>query len=228
MTDLTMALTEYLRKIGLDLDGDVLLQGARYLIQELIELEVAQQIGAAEYERTPARSTQRNGYRERSWATRVGEVPLRIPKLRQGSCFPGLLEPRRRAEIALVAVVQTAYVESVSTRKVDGLLQSLELNGIDKSVVSRLCQELDEVVESFRNRSLEGDYPYVWLDALYLKVRQNHRIVNQALVIPIAVRESGEREILALRWGRRRAGLLERVPARSGAPRFAGRAVGTQ
>jgi transposase-like protein len=131
----------------------------------------------------------------------VGEIPLRIPKLREGNFFPSLLEPRRRAEKALLAVVQTAYVQGVSTRKVDDLVRALGLSGIDKSKVSRICSELDELVEAFRNRPLEGSYPYLWLDALYLKVRQDHRIVNQALVVAIAARDSGDREILGLALG---------------------------
>jgi transposase-like protein len=131
----------------------------------------------------------------------VGEIPLRIPKLREGQYFPSLLEPRRRAEKALLAVVQAAYVQGVSTRKVDELLQALGLTGIDKSKVSRICRELDEFVEAFRNRPLEGSYPYLWLDALYLKVRQDHRIVSQALVVGIGVKDTGEREILGFSLG---------------------------
>lgn len=201
MTNASVALTEYLRKIGLDLDQDFLQQGLQLLTQWFIEQEVTQQIGAAKHERTPTRQTQRNGYRERTWETRVGELDLRIPKLRQGSYFPSLLEPRRRAEKALLAVVQQAYVEGVSTRKLDELVQALGLQGIDKSRVSRICHELDTVVQQFRERSLTGPYPYVWLDALYLKVRVNHRIVSQALVIALGVRQTGEREILGFALG---------------------------
>jgi transposase-like protein len=196
-----MALLEYLRKVGVDLDQDFLREGIRVMTQMLIEAEAEERIGAARYERTPERTTYRNGSRERRWETRVGEVSLRIPKLRHGSFFPSLLEPRRRSERALLAVVQSAYVQGVSTRKVDDLLQSLGLTGIDKSRVSRICKELDTVVEAFRHRSLESTYPYVWLDALYLKVRQNHRIVSMALVIAIGVRERGEREILGFALG---------------------------
>ncbi len=131
----------------------------------------------------------------------MGETPLRIPKLREGTYFPSLLEPRRRAEKALLAVVQTAYVKGVSTRKIDDLLKALGLTGIDKSKVSRICKELDELVEGLRNRPLEGSYPYLWLDAPYLKVRQDHRIVNQAMVIAKGVRETGERDILDFSLG---------------------------
>ncbi len=181
------------------------------LSEALMEAEVSQQIGAEKYERSGERQTYRNGYREREWQTRVGEIALRIPRVREGNYFPSFLEPRRRAERALLAVVQQAYIEGVSTRKVDDLVQSLGLSGIDKSSVSRICKQLDEVVEAFRNRPLEGEYPYLWLDALYVKVRVNHRVVSQALVIATAVRRSGEREILGGSWARRRT-------ARSGSP----------
>ena len=201
MTEPIVALEEYLRNVGLEVDGDFLRRGIALLTRILMEMEVSQQIGAERYQRAEERQAYRNGYRERPWETRVGEIPLRIPKLRSGSYFPRFLEPRRRAERALLAVIQTAYVEGVSTRKVDDLVRALGLTGIDKSKVSRVCKELDEGVEEFRNRPLEADYPYLWLDALYLKVRQNHRIVNMAVVIAIGVRESGEREILAVDVG---------------------------
>lgn len=201
MTTATIALQEYLRKLGMEQDKDFLQESVRVMSQMLMELEVQEQTGAAKHERTPDRKTQRNGYRERAWETRVGEIPLKIPKLRSGSYFPSLLEPRRRAEQALLAVVQQAYVEGVSTRKVDELLQAMGLTGIDKSSVSRICKSLDEVVSEFRNRPLVGCYPYVWLDATYLKVRQNHRIVSQALVIAIGVSELGEREVLGFALG---------------------------
>ena len=201
MTEATIALSEYLRKTGLSLDGDFLRQAVQYLMQQLIELEAAEHIGADRYQRTPTRTTQRNGHRARGLDTRVGELSLRIPKVRQGTFFPSLLEPRRRAEKALLAVIQEAYVAGVSTRKVDDVVQALGLTGVDRSSVSRICQGLDELVEAFRNRALAGAYPYLWLDALYLKVRQNHRIVSKALVIAIGVRETGEREILGLAIG---------------------------
>src|SRR5579859_909228 len=201
MTTATMALVEYLRKVELELDVDWLRPMVQQFTQALIEIEAEQKIGAARHERSPNRLAQRNSYRERGLATRVGELELRIPKLRTGSFFPSLLEPRRRAEKALVAVVQEAYVEGVSTRKVDDLLVALGLNGIDKSAVSRACKALDEVIEPFRNRPLSGPYPYLWLDALYLKVRQNHRIVSKALVIAIGVSETGEREVLGWALG---------------------------
>lgn len=201
MTEATIALREYLHKLGLEEDQDFLRESVRVMSQMLMELEVEHQTGAARHERTPERKAWRNGYRDRDWETRVGDVALRIPKLRQGSYFPSLLEPRRRAEQALLAVVQQAYVEGVSTRKVDELLQALGVNGFDKSAVSRTCRALDEVVQAFRNRPLVGRFPYVWLDALYLKVRQNQHIVSQALVIAIAVTDVGERSLLGFALG---------------------------
>jgi putative transposase len=201
MTEASMTLGEYLRKVGVELEGDFLQQGVRLLAQLLMELEVEQQIGAAKHQRSPQRTARRNGYRERDWETRVGEIPLRIPKLRQGSYFPSLLSPRRRSEKALLAVVQQAYVQGVSTRKVDELLQALGLTGIDKSKVSRVCKALDQAVTAFRERPLSDAYPYIWLDALYLKVRQNHRIISLATVMAIGVRETGERTILGFALG---------------------------
>jgi transposase-like protein len=171
------------------------------LAQMLIELEAEEQIGAGKHERSDQRTNQRNGYRKRKWETRVGEVELGIPKLRKGSFFPGLLEPRKRSEQALLAVVQQAYIQGVSTRKVDALIQSLGLSGIDKSKVSRICKALDEQVEQFRHRPLQNRYPYVWLDALMLKVRENHRVVSLALVIAIGVDALGERHLLGFDLG---------------------------
>jgi transposase-like protein len=201
-----MAFLEYLRKMGKEQDADFLREGIRVLSEALMEAEVSEQIGAERYERNGERQTYRNGYREREWQTRVGDIALRIPRLREGNYFPSFLEPRRRAERALLAVVQQAYIEGVSTRKVDDLVQSLGLSGIDKSSVSRICKQLDEVVDAFRNRPLEGEYPYLWLDALYLKVRVNHRVVSQALVIATGVRRSGERDILGVELGAAESG----------------------
>jgi putative transposase len=138
MTDITMALMELSRKHELDIDGDFLREGVQLLMEMLIELEASEQIGAGRYERSSERVTQRNGRRMRLWETRVGEVPLQIPKLRQGTYFPSLLEPRKRSEQALLAVIQEAYVKGVSTRKVDDLVQALGLSGVDKSKVSRI------------------------------------------------------------------------------------------
>ncbi len=201
MTEATMAFLEYLRNIGKEQDADFLREGIRVLTEALMELEVSQQIGAGRYERSGERTSYRNGYRERLWQTRVGDIGLHIPKVRDGNYFPSFLEPRRRPEQALLAVVQQAYIEGVSTRKVDDLVQSLGLSGIDKSAVSRICKQLDEVVEAFRTRPLDSEYPYVWLDALYVKVRVNGRVVSQALVIATGVRASGEREVLGVELG---------------------------
>lgn len=200
MTDFRIALEQLLRKSGVD-DLDFLREGVRVFAQALMDLEVTQQIGAERYERSAERTASRNGYRERPWDTRVGSIDLQIPKLRQGSYFPSLLEPRRRAEKALVAVVQEAYVQGVSTRKVDDLVQALGMTGVSKSQVSRLCAELDETVEAFRNRPLTGRYPYLWLDAKYIKVREGGRVANMALVVAVGVRESGDREVLGLDVG---------------------------
>ena len=201
MTEPTIALKQYLINIGLEEDADFLRQGIQLLSQMLMELEVDQQVGASKHERTPERKNYRNGHRQRTWKTRVGEIDLAIPKLRKGSYFPSLLEPRRPTEKALLAVIQEAYLKGVSTRKVDALLKALGLTGIDKSSVSRICKELDHTVEEFRNRSLQESYPYVWLDAMYLKVRQNHRVVSLALVIAIGVDDTGERHMLGFDLG---------------------------
>ena len=150
-------------------------------------------IGAERGERTSERLTHRNGYRTRSWSTRAGELELAIPKLRRGSYFPSFLEPHKRSEQALVSVVQEAYVAGVSTRKVDQVVESLGLR-ISKSEVSRICQGLDEQVGAFRNRPLEGRYPYLWLDAKVEKVRDGGRVVRKALVLAYGVHESGYRE----------------------------------
>ena len=198
-TSFMIALEELLGKTGANVD--FLREAVRVLAEALMELEVSEQIGAQRHERTPDRVTYRNGYRTREWDTRVGTIELRIPKLRQGSYFPSLLEPRRRAEKALVAVIQEAYIHGVSTRKVDELVQALGMTGISKSTVSRLCSELDEMIEEFRSRPLTSRYPYLWLDAKYIKVREGGRVLNQALVVAVGVNENGEREVLGLDVG---------------------------
>lgn len=196
-----MALLAALRKAGLDQDVDFLREGVRVLAEAVMEAEVTEHLAAAPHERTPDRTGQRNGYRERQWDTRVGSIQLSVPRVRDGSYYPTLLEPRRRAERALLAVVQEAYVQGVSTRRVDDLMQALGLTGMSKSQVSRLCAELAAEVERCRSRPLVGGYPYVWLDATYLKVRVEQRVVSQAVVIAIGVRASGEREVLGLDVG---------------------------
>src|SRR4051812_43537080 len=197
----SMALAELVRKAEQNGDVDFLRDGVRVLSQALMEVEVSQHLGAERHERTAERSGQRNGYREREWDTRVGTIGLRVPRVRDGSYFPAMLEPRKRAEQALVAVVREAYVNGVSTRKVDGLVQALGLDGISKSQVSRLCETLDAEVERFRQRPLEGTYPYVWLDATFVKVRDGGRVVSMAIVVAIGVTASGEREVLGLDVG---------------------------
>jgi putative transposase len=198
--ELRMALTELLRKADAG-DAEFLKEGVRVLAQALMELELTQQVGAERYERALTRTGQRNGYREREWDTRVGTIELQVPRVRDGSFFPSLLEPRKRAERALVAVVQEAYVQGVSTRRVDDLVQALGMTGMSKSQVSRLCQALDGEVERFRTRRLDGPYPYVWLDATFVKVRDEGRVVSMAVVVAIGVRASGEREVLGLDVG---------------------------
>jgi putative transposase len=199
--EMRMALETLLRKAQMEQDADFLRDGLRVLSEALMELEVTQYVGAERHERTPERTGQRNGYREREWDTRVGTIELRVPRVRDGGYFPSLLDPRRRAERALVAVVQEAYVQGISTRRVDDLVQALGMTGISKSQVSRLCLALDEEVERFRGRPLAGPYPYVWLDATYLKVRQDGRVVSMAVVIAIGVNGDGQREVLGLDVG---------------------------
>ena len=198
---LRIGLEELLRKAQMERDADFLREGVRVLSQALMELEVSEQLGAAKHERTEDRKGYRNGYRTREWDTRVGTVDLAVPKVRDGSYYPSLLEPRKRAERALAAVVQEAYVQGVSTRRVDELVKSLGMTGISKSQVSRLCAELDEEVERFRSRPLEGEYPYVWLDATFVKTRQLGRVVSQAVVVAIGVNAEGVREVLGLDVG---------------------------
>src|SRR5436309_15274739 len=177
--ELRMALAEGLRKAGVE-QADFLREGVRVLAQELMEMELADHLGAERHERTSERTGYRNGSRERPWDTRVGTIELQVPRVRDGSFFPSLLEPRRRSEKALVAVVQEAYVQGISTRRVDDLVQALGMQGISKSQVSRLCSQLDKEVERFRTRKLEGPYPYVWLDATFVKVREAGLAVSHA------------------------------------------------
>jgi putative transposase len=158
-------------------------------------------IGAGRHERSPERLNYRNGYRDRTLDTRLGQLQLRIPKLRQGSYFPPFLEPRKMSEKALVAVIQEAWIAGVSTRRVDELVQAMGLAGISKSQVSKLCKEIDERVGAFLERPLEGEWPYLWLDATYLKVRDGGRIVSVAAIIAVAVDTDGRREIIGLGLG---------------------------
>jgi putative transposase len=198
MTDDMMNLRALLEKSS---DADLVREMIGFAAHRLMELEVEGLTGAALGERSLERINQRNGYRDRMWETRAGAVELRIPKLRKGSYFPGFLEPRRLAEKALSAVIQEAYVQGISTRSVDDLVQAMGMTGISKSQVSRLCSEIDDKVQTFLNRPLEGDWPYVWLDATYVKVREAGRIVSVAVIIAVGVNSDGRREVLGLDIG---------------------------
>jgi transposase-like protein len=198
MTATNMDLKELLEKTA---DTDFLREMIGFTAQRLMELEVETLTGAAHGSRRADRLTHRNGYRAREWETRAGTVELRIPKIRQGSYFPGFLEPRRMGEKALTAVIQEAYIQGISTRSVDDLVQAMGMTGISKSQVSRLCGEIDERVNTFLNRPLEGEWPYLWLDATYVKVRQAGRIVSVAVIIAVGVNDDGRREILGMTVG---------------------------
>ena len=198
MTEDRLPLAELLQKAG---EGDFLRAVAEAVVQLLMEADVEGLVGAGRHERSPERLNWRNGYRERALDTRLGTLQLRIPKLRQGSYFPPFLEPRKTSEKALVAVIQEAWIGGVSTRRVDDLVQAMGLGGIGKSTVSKLCREIDERVNAFLDRPLEGEWPYLWLDATYLKVREGGRIVSVAAIIAVAVDTEGRREIVGLHLG---------------------------
>jgi transposase-like protein len=187
--------------LGKSADADFLREMIGFAAQRLMDLEVSGMTGAGYGEKNPDWLAQRNGYRERDWETRAGTVELRIPKLRKGSYFPGFLEPRRLAEKALTAVIQEAYIQGISTRSVDDLVKAMGMSGISKSQVSRLCQEIDDRVKAFLDRPIEGDWPYVWIDATYLKVRQAGRVVSVAVTIAVGVNSDGRREVLGMAIG---------------------------
>ena len=199
MTNLTIALSELAEK-GADID--VLRQMVQFMAQRLMEIDVEGRCGAGYDEKAPAaRLNSRNGYRDRTWETGAGTVELQIPKLRRGSYFPEFLEPRRTAEKALAAVIQEAYVHGVSTRSVDDLVKALGMSGVSKSEVSRLCAELDERVSAFLERPIEGDWPYLWIDATYVKTREAGRIVSVAVIVAVAVNTDGQRQVLGMKVG---------------------------
>lgn len=201
MAKARMDLTAFVGKLLEEQDGDVLREGIRVLSQALMESEVAGLIGAERHERSAERTAYRNGTRTRTWDTRMGTIELAIPKIRPGTYFPSLLHPRRRAEHALLAVVQEAYVHGVSTRKVDDLVRALGVDGISKSEVSRICSELDTAVTAFRTRPITGEHRYVWLDATYHKVRVDGRVISQATVVAVGVTSEGERQVLGVDVG---------------------------
>ena len=197
-TKSTIALTELAEKGA---DADLLRDMLQFVAQRLMDMDVESLCAAFYGERSPERLNSRNGYRERLWETRAGSVDLKIPKLRKGSYFPGFLEPRRTAEKALAAVIQEAYIQGVSTRSVDELVKAMGMSGISKSQVSRLCSEIDERVHAFLARPIEGDWPYLWIDATYVKSREAGRIVSKAVMIAVAVNTEGVREVLGMAIG---------------------------
>ena len=197
-TKTTIALADLVEKGA---DSDLLRDMIQYVAQRLMELDTEGLCAAAYGERSPGRANSRNGYRERLWETRAGAVDLKIPKLRKGSYFPGFLEPRRAGEKALAAVIQEAYIQGVSTRSVDELVKAMGMSGISKSQVSRLCADIDERVNAFLNRPIEGDWPYLWIDATYMKVREAGRIVSVAVIIAVGVNTDGVREVLGMAVG---------------------------
>jgi putative transposase len=201
MAEKSVSLGELVRKLMGDEHADVLRETLAWFVRELMEAEVGAQIGAARHEKSTERVTHRYGYRERGWQTRAGEIELAIPRLRAGSYFPSFLKPRSRSEQALIAVVQEAYVNGVSTRKVERLVTELGLTSMSKSAVSRLCSGLDEQVRLFRERPLEGAYPYLWLDAKVVRVREPGGVRSKVLVVAYGVHETGRREVIGIDVG---------------------------
>src|SRR5918994_1062568 len=198
----SMTTEQVVAKTLIDEHADFLAEAVAVVARELMEAEIAAEIGAARGEVSPERTTHRNGYRPRAWETRVGEIELAVPRKREGSAyFPSFLEPRKRSEQAIVAVVLEAYVNGVSTRKVDRLVEQLGIRGMSKDRVSALCRALDGQVRAFRERPLEGGYPYLWLDAKHVRVRDGGHVRSKALVIAYGVHESGRREVIGIDLG---------------------------
>jgi putative transposase len=198
MTDDRMALLELIEKRA---DADLVRAMLGFAAERPMEAEVQARAGAAHGERDPARLVQRNGYRARAWDTRAGRIELETPRLRRGSYFPSFLEPRRTAEKALTAVVQEAYIQGVSTRAVDDLVKALGASGVSKSEVSRLVEEIDGRVNAFLARPIEGEWPYLWIDATYVKAREGGRIVSTATIVAVGVNTDGRREVLGVATG---------------------------
>ena len=198
MTIDRVAMKELLEKGS---DQDLLREMLAFVAARMMDVEVESLTGAAHGERSPERTNQRNGYRTREWHTGVGTVPVAIPKLRKSTYFPSFLEPRRSADKAMIAVIQEAYVHGISTRSVDDLVKAMGMTGISKSQVSRLCEEIDGRVKEFLNRPIEGSWPYVWIDATYVKVREGGRIISVATIVAVGVNTDGRREVLGKALG---------------------------
>ena len=198
MTEDRLALFELIDQSA---DNDLVRDMLAFAAGRMMEMEVEAHTGAAPGARSSDRKTYRNGYRERTWETRAGRIDLDIPKLRKGTYFPSFLEPRRTAEKALTAVIQEAYIKGISTRAVDDLVKAMGGTGVSKSQVSRLCEEIDERVQAFLNRPIEGEWPYLWIDATYIKSRQGGRIVSTAAIVAVGANAEGKREVLGLATG---------------------------
>lgn len=198
MTDAKMALLELVEQ---EADTDLVREMLAFAAERMMDMEIEAKTGAPAGTRSADRLNHRNGYRERDWDTRAGRIELAIPKLRKGSYFPSFLEPRRTAEKALVAVIQEAYIQGISTRSVDNLVKAMGGTGVSKSQVSRLIIEIDERVNAFLNRPIEGEWPYLWIDATYLKEREGGRIVSTAVIVAVGVNTLGKREVLGVASG---------------------------